>query len=524
MSNNNSTENPESIQAASDSAAIEDIRRMFVDEIQISRIVTEKQTPAKRAAFAKTHGIVSGTFHVNNDLPIRYQVGIFIPGKSYTAWVRYSSDIAQTAADLNSTVGVGIKLFDVIGRKAMDAESNDSTLDFILQNTEVFFASDAEDMANFKAAAMSGNLDSFLAKNPELAAVLDSMSKRVNTLLGEPMWSCVPFKFGNDFCKYKLHAKTLPKTDHTPNINGRDYLAADLAHRLSNNDIELDFYVQLRNNYATQSITDARNLWDERDAVPYKVATLILHRQNIKARQQQEYGESLSFNLWRTLLEMEPVGSIAEARKVVYKSSAMVRRNTNGQSIGEPNIPRDRQLAGHPIFTPSTETPWPTGTLSNAIEDFQSSGPRTVEPNYFITPFPEITISARDVQRSVAINHHGSLSNPAQMALMNKGITFVNFPHTSGTLRLLFELHDMSSVSFDLIMNNGNVGPDGTLTIKLFNKTGNVETLLKTFETGEITARITVKTDNGRAFNVLTFTNNNPVFVYNLQNFSMNYA
>lgn len=523
MSDNNNREiarDNQSIQPASEATAIEDIRRMFVDETQVPRIVNNNQTPAKRAAFAKTHGIISAKFTVVDNLPKDYQIGIFKPGKSYTAWVRFSSDIAQTAPDLNSTVGVGIKLFNVPGNKAIDQEVNGTTLDFILQNTEVFFASDATDMANFKSAAISGNLDAFLLKNPELAAVLNSMEKKVDTLLGEPYWSCVPFKFGNNFCKFKLHAKTLPKTDHRPNFSATDYLANDLAYRLMNDEIRLEFFVQLRNNPATQSITDARNLWKESEAIPVRVAILTLYKQNINSRQQQEYGESLSFNLWRTLLEMEPVGSIAEARKVVYQSSSKVRRDVNGQSIGEPDQPRAYKLANMPDFTPTLDTPWPIGTLGNTTEDFQSYGPFTIESFNYSRLFPEITISARDVPYSIEINNYGTLDSPELMKLMNKGITYINFPHATGTLRLLFEKHNMKSVSFDLIARNGNVGSNGLLIISAQQD----DNVIESYQVGAVTARITIQPSSGRDFNLLTFSNNYALFAFNLQNFELTYA
>ncbi|EMD1715663.1 hypothetical protein ACRGNN_000133 [Providencia stuartii] len=121
MSKSNSKDHDINIQRntgiEAENAAIEDIRRMFVDEIQVGRIVNENQTPARRAAFVKQHGVVHGTFKVLDNLPSKYQVGIFRPGASYPMWARYSSDIATNAPDLNSTVGIGIKLFDVPGGK-----------------------------------------------------------------------------------------------------------------------------------------------------------------------------------------------------------------------------------------------------------------------------------------------------------------------------------------------------------------------------------------------------------------------
>lgn len=81
-------------------------------------------------------------------------------------------------------------------------------------------------------------------------------------------------------------------------------------------------------------------LWDETLMPAIHVATLTLPQKDIDDRSQSEYGETLAFNPWRTLKAHQPLGSIAEARKVVYQASADVRRNYNGQTLGEPRTPR----------------------------------------------------------------------------------------------------------------------------------------------------------------------------------------
>lgn len=384
-------------------AAIEGIRKMFVDKVQHDHIVNNRQTPARRAAFIKQHGSAYGIFQVNNNLPAQYQVGIFKPGASYKAWLRYSSDTPHTLPDKNTTVGIGIKLFGVAGHKALEEDVNATTLDFILQNTQVFFAADAIEMCEFKAAALNGTLDEWLKTHPETARILAEMGSRtVKSVLTEPLWSCVPFKFGDyDYCKYKLAVQSVADPIRTVDINAPGYLGRDMQERLIQQEARLDFYVQLRNNPHKQSITSARSLWEEEEAVPVKVATLIIPQQNIMARGQADYGESLSYNIWRTLPEMAPVGSIAEARKVVYRSSAQVRRNVNGQTIGEPTEPRPSS-APVPPYNPSLEVPWPSGTVGDVIEDFQSFGEYEIRPGFYYTYGP-LTISARDMMHSVWI-------------------------------------------------------------------------------------------------------------------------
>ena len=55
--------------------------------------------------------------------------------------MRFSSDTSPTSPDLQSTLGVGLKLFGVPGEKAFGGEGD--TADFILQNFPVFFVDNA---------------------------------------------------------------------------------------------------------------------------------------------------------------------------------------------------------------------------------------------------------------------------------------------------------------------------------------------------------------------------------------------
>ena len=357
---------PPTPESGSMQTAIETIRRLFVDKVQHDHIVNEKQTPAKRAAFIKRHGSAHGVFQVSDDLDEKYQVGIFQPGAYYEAWMRFSSDIPDDRPDKNSTVGIGIKLFGVPGEKALEEDVDAETLDFVLQNTEVFFAADAMEMAEFKTAAVNGTLPAWLAEHPETDAILTSMEKPVDSVLTERLWSCIPYKFGpDDYCKYILSVQYAADPTTPIDMDDPTYLAKDLRERLLNGGAKLDFFVQLRT-AAKESLINARFVWDEKVAIPVKVATLIIPQQDIAARGQGEYGEVLSYNIWRTLPDMAPVGSIADARKVVYRSSSQKRRNVNGQTIGEPTEPRP---PGAPIppYESTFEQPWPPALTGGEV-------------------------------------------------------------------------------------------------------------------------------------------------------------
>ncbi len=109
--------------------------------------------------------------------------------------------------------------------------------------------------------------------------------------------------------------------------------------------------VQLQGDPEAMPLDRATVRWSEEASPPIHAATLILPAQDAAARGQSVYGETLAFNPWRTLAELAPAGSIAEARKVVYHASANLRRNVNGQPLGEP-----RQVRPDTVWPPARDT------------------------------------------------------------------------------------------------------------------------------------------------------------------------
>ena len=317
------------------------LKQMFVDMVQLGRIKAG-QCPAKRPVFLRLHGVAHGRFEVVPDLPEDLRVGLFGQRMAYPAWVRYSSDIPDGVPDLKSTVGIGIKLFDVAGDKMLPPQVQAPTLDILLQNMDVFFVNDAHDMCAFTRASLTGAAaaDAWLKAHPETQRILDAMQKVVPSVLETDLWSVIPFRFGDQrYCKYKLEPELVPPGP-APDYDDPDYLRIDLEQRLNNGEARFRFMVQLQTDPATMPLDKAMVPWSEEASPPIHVATLILPRQDITARGQSNYGETLAFNPWRTLAVHEPVGSIAEARKVVYRASAELRRDVNGEPLGEPIVPR----------------------------------------------------------------------------------------------------------------------------------------------------------------------------------------
>ena len=331
------------------SAPIECLKQMFVDMVQMGRI-EQGQCPARRPVFLRLHGVAHGHLKICSNLSSDLQVGLFSePGRSYPVWVRYASDIPDGVTDLESTVGIGIKLFDVPGEKILPPDEHAPTMDLLLQNIDVFFVDNAQDMCEFTKASLTSSeaFNQWLEAHPKTAEILAEMKKVVPSVLdpNNHLWSAMPFHFGEEcsayhtYCKYKLVPDIIPE-GKKPDYNDPNYLNADLIQRLKNGEAQLKLFVQLQTNPATMPIDEATVRWSETESPPVHVATLILPQQDITARGQPEYGETLSFHPWRSLKAHEPVGSIAEARKVVYEASATLRRNVNGEPIGEPQVVR----------------------------------------------------------------------------------------------------------------------------------------------------------------------------------------
>lgn len=363
-----------------ESNAIACLEQMFVQMVQMRRI-QQGQCPARRPVFLRLHGVAHGRLEVVSGLPEHLRIGLFSEVKSYPVWVRYSSDLQDGRSDLKSTIGIGIKVFDVPGEKILAPDAQAPTIDIILQNIDVFFVDNASEMCAFIKASFSKEAsDEWLKTHPRTQEILDEMKKIVPSVLETDLWSAMPFHFGeNNFCKYKLEPEIVP-LGSAPDYHDPNYLHADLMQRLEQGETRLKFLVQLRSDPEKMPLDNATVRWDETASPPIHVATLILPCQNINARGQAEYGETLSFNPWRTLAAHQPIGSIAEARKIVYQASAALRRNVNGEPIGEPQEIR-----------PSTI--WPAAKDSYIVRaaiypgiGVARVGNSTAEDDYYIGP------------------------------------------------------------------------------------------------------------------------------------------
>ncbi len=353
------------------------LKEMFVDVIQKRRIAAG-QKPAMRPVFLKVHGVAHGRFEIRRDVPKDLAIGVFAKRKTFQAWVRFSSDTTPSTPDLRTTLGIGIKLFDVPGTKLI---GDGDTQDFILQNHDVFFVNTAKDMCEFtKAGVVDGDYDPYLIRHPRTKLILEQMKKVELSVLTTTYWSVLPYALGaRDAVKYKLVPEQ--EIDSVAPTDVPNYLALDLSNRLRKGEARFRFMVQLRK--GSMPIDKATVPWSEEQSAPIHVATLILPRQDVTANGQGGYGENLAFNPWHALTAHKPLGSISDARKVVYQASANVRRDANGVPTQEPGPRRpDKPPASDPdlrIVKAAIHPSIGVARVGNSQEEF-FIGPEVIDP------------------------------------------------------------------------------------------------------------------------------------------------
>src|SRR3546814_12705548 len=100
--------------------------------------------------------------------------------------------------------------------------------------------------------------------------------------------------------------------------------------------------VQRRTDSDRMPLDKAMVEWPEDESPFVPVATLVIPRQDVEARGQSDYGQNLSFNIWRVPPENRPTAesSIAVVRRNVYAAGAALRQPANGQLTGDPLHPR----------------------------------------------------------------------------------------------------------------------------------------------------------------------------------------
>lgn len=297
---------------------------------------------AVRDAHPKAHGCVAASFAVVEDLDPALAHGVFAPGATYDAVIRFSNGNSNPhRADIKGDArGMAIKLRGVAGPKLLPDE--DDTQDFVLITHPVFFAADPARYRALIHRGASGNplvvaTAPFALGWKGLAIARAITSKTIASPLEARYWSTTPYQLGvgSDRLAVKYSARPcVSGTGEIPKDPDDDYLRDAMRDSLRAGDACFDFLVQQR--AAGMSVEDPRYEWDEAAAPFVRVARITVPAQEFDTPEQNATCEALSFTPWHSLADHKPLGGVNRARRVVYATIAAERRALNGPS--EPSM------------------------------------------------------------------------------------------------------------------------------------------------------------------------------------------
>jgi hypothetical protein len=299
----------------------------------------------KRDVHANLTGLVKAEFTVNHDIPLPFAKGVFVPGKTYQAYIRFSNGSALPGRSDKKPDGRGmaIKLLNVPGVKVLDNAKDAATQDFVMQNHAAFFTSSPSIyLAVMKR--INGNIFDKLSL-PFVLGFRGLMlaSKFNGGKISHPLQirynSISPYQLGMGASKMavKFCAKPLSsEIDPMPQNAKDDFLRTAMQRTLDNADVFFKFYIQPKTS-DNLSVEDYTIEWNEQRAPLYEVATIRIPKQNFQTAELDDLGENLSFNPWHTLPEHRPLGCLNRVRKIVYERISRVRREMNNVPVQEPH-------------------------------------------------------------------------------------------------------------------------------------------------------------------------------------------
>jgi catalase len=295
--------------------------------VALQLAIMKNTDPTKRGQHAKGHGCVEAEFAVRGDIPKEYQLGIFKEAKTYKAKIRFSNGLQMddTKPDVR---GMAVKVMGVKGTRARENEKRDDQ-DFLLVDSEVFFAPDAKTFLDFLTANVAAVKDpeamkKFGTKNPRTMELLPSFLKAAPASpLAIQYWSTVPFKLGDGAVKYtaKPSPGNAPKEAKPMTENG---LRAAMVDHLTKGKKTAEFELCIipQTDAAKMPVEDATVRWDSK---PIPVATIMIEPQTFDTPEKLKECEEASFDVWNALAAHQPLGGINRARKAVYPASVNLR-------------------------------------------------------------------------------------------------------------------------------------------------------------------------------------------------------
>lgn len=283
----------------------------------------------------KKCGCIKAQFTILPQLPKALAHGVFVPGKSYDAWVRFSTNDSDpthgnTTRDANKMM---IKLTNVLGEKL----NKDKTFsqDFILVNKSVNWIRDPRRYLKLMNDTNGVNLKkTIMPFSVGMNGAVTSIDTNIATItdpLQARFWSVVAYQLGlgsdRQAVKYSVKGCT-PETEKIRIEITPDYLHEAINSRIQQKESCMQFLVQPR----TSPQMDVENTsieWKESLAPFYPVAILHIPRQDIETPEQNEICNTLSFTPWNSLPAHRPLGLINRLRKAVADRMKNIKPEIN---------------------------------------------------------------------------------------------------------------------------------------------------------------------------------------------------
>jgi len=327
----------------------------------ILETVANNSGHAVRSVHAKSHGILEGTFTVDDGLPPELAQGLFATPGEHTVFLRLSTNAGDILPDAVSLPrGVAIKVLGVDGERLPDAEG--TTQNFIMVNAPVFQAPNTEKFLG-SLKMLAGTTDRAEGLKVAASTVLRGVNKALTAVgiesptlgslggapnvdpLGETYYSVTPFRYGDHIAKFSLAPVAPALTERTGieiDASGRpDAIRETVQAEMRGIEGVWEFRVQLCRDLERQPVEDPTVEWDEEEAPFQRVATIrVAPQDSWDEARVKRVDETMRFSIWTGLAAHRPLGNINRARNAPYKHSAEFRQRFNGCPIHEPGAGR----------------------------------------------------------------------------------------------------------------------------------------------------------------------------------------
>jgi hypothetical protein len=238
-------------------------------------------------------------------------------------------------------MSISIKLMGVEGPKLMEDEK--FTQDMFGVSTPTFVTPDVKANAQLQMESVKNATVHYFVnfgRHHILDFLMQSLwTKTQSGPFEAPYFSCVPYLLGEgQAMQYSVWPKSNRRTP-IPRLPFRppdDYLRNSMVATLAQQDVELDFRVQLQTDPYLMPIENNAVLWPESLSPRISVATIRIPKQKFDSPAQLNFARRLTYNPWHCIPEHRPLGNQSRARKRMYWTLAALRQSMNAAQHYEP--------------------------------------------------------------------------------------------------------------------------------------------------------------------------------------------